>query len=464
MKKIIRLLVSINIATALGDSLSRCRFMRTGRGYGWNTVLLVSLAWHLPLRAAEFGIFDARAQGMAGATVAAASVAHAHFYNPALMAFHTRREEESDDGRFYFPVALRVSDSALRTKDIVDENYEDRITAAIDGFNTQRNDESIQGVIDAVESLENDISSIRNQAIELQGFAGLSVTEPSQWQGGAFYVGYRFMGAGFPRVQQEDLDLADAYLDAMRFIASNGAEGAANPELFQNGVLIDPRNIFTSTAEFAALSIIEWGVSAAKSFAIRDHEFAVGVTPKVMFVSAFRDVLSFDGDEFNIRNNTEDHFSMNLDLGFAAMLWDKYRIGFAVKDLIPESFSTTPLSDAVQSPATDEAPQKDLVLRPKSRLGLAYVHDEWTFGVDMDVEKNRSLAGEPKTQDMAWGMEYRANSVAHWRLGYRFDIEGNRAATTSAGLGIKAWKLIGDISLANSQDERALALQLGWAF
>ena len=137
-------------------------------GRRWLWMSLASLA--MPAWATSYGIFDARSLGMGGATVAAGSPDHAHFYNPALLSFENEDEDKSQNGRFVFPgfVAL-ASEAGEAAADIVSDDLDEQISDSIAQFNTQPTDPAAaQNVLNALNEFDDAIDALNRESLELE--------------------------------------------------------------------------------------------------------------------------------------------------------------------------------------------------------------------------------------------------------------------------------------------------------
>lgn len=402
--------------------------------------------------ALDYGIYDARAMAMGGTTVANASAQHAQFYNPALLALYDGDEEETDHGRFYFPmVTAQMSDSVFDTADAIDDDDGAAVSDAVEAFNADQSQANAAQVRDSSIDLRNTIVDVGNQDLFVDITGGLSVSEPSDRAGGAFYVSMRVLAGGSSQITDSDIALMDDYIEAMDFAATGGASGAAHPELFDDdGNLINPSDQIESSADINTLVIGEWGLSMSKEFWLGRQPVALGVTPKIMRVDIFSDTVTYGDTELDYSDDKRSHLSMNLDLGMVVPIGDHFRVALATKDLIPEEF--------------EDANGDVIELKSRSRLGMAFTSKYVDFGIDYDLQKNDTLANELPTQEVSAGLEFKPLKMLDLRFGYRQDLEGLREDILSAGLKFKAGFFIGELAYAVSDEMQGGALQVGWAF
>ncbi len=424
--------------------------------------------------AIDYGIYDARALAMGGTALAVGDTAQAQYYNPALLAFHSGDEDKTRDGRVYFPtMVVQASNTVESAQNAVDDKLDTQLSEAVNDFNAARTPESAGTVAASAGGLRDVLDEIANKDLTVNGFVGLSVSEPSDREGGAFYIGARVIGAGTSQVTDTDLALLDDYIAAMNALAGGAspqAVAAQYPDLINSdGSLKDPTASLTSSADVSALAIGEWGMAFAKEFSFWGQAVSFGVTPKLMRVDAYRDDANFNNSVNGNVSNSIGKFSetkstyvnFNADIGIAAIIAEHYRVGIAVKDAVAHDFDIEQKVD----PVTGVAPP-DLVvkLRPRSRMGLAYVNERLSFGVDYDLEQSTPMANEAPTQDMSIGGEYRVLDGLAIRLGYRQDQTGLRENATSAGIGYRWHRFVADVAYLQSSDMKAGGLQMGWTF
>lgn len=427
----------------------------------------------MPGMAISYGIYDSRALAMGGSATAIGSHAQAAFYNPALLAFHDREEETGRDGRVYLPsIVVQISDATEAAVNASDDELDTRLSSAIDAFNAAPGSASAGQVAATAQDLSDALDDIANQDLNIDGFVGFTISEPSNREGGAFYFGTRLVGGGLANVTDADSALLDDYIGAMRQIAAGtdlATVATAYPQLINaNGQLIDPTSTLTSNADISALAISEWGMAIGKAFEWRDFRFAVGITPKLMRVDAFRDTADFndslDSAEEGINEFSDTqatHITLNADFGMAVTIKEHYRVSLAFKDAFEKSFTTTQKADPITG---EPAPDLSVTLSSRSRLGIGYINDNFSVGLDYDLSEAKPMASEAGTQDLSLGAEYRLFNSLALRAGYRNDQTGLRENVISGGIGYQWKRFVVDIAYANSEDYRGGGLQLGWTF
>ena len=422
--------------------------------------------------AISYGVYDARALAMGGAATAVGRPEQAAFYNPSLLGLHDKDEDDSRDGRFYMPVLVaQVSDSVETAVDAYNDNLDDELSNAINTYNQGQTQLAASELSQTATDLRSALDDIGNEDLSLDGFAGISISEPSMFEGGAVYIGARFLAAGSSTVTDADLAQLDRYIEAMDLVAA-GADpatvSAAYPDIFDGtGNLLDLTTDLTSSADVGALAIGEWGVALGKAFDIGEQKIAIGITPKLMRVDAYRDSVDFttetdpDAVEDSFSDSLTTHTSFNMDLGISAQVYDNFIISLAAKDLFEKSFRTRGEPD----PVTGEPTQGPSVkLSPRYRMGVAYVNNALSVGIDYDLEKSTPMAREMSTQELGIGAEYVLFNSLALRAGYKTDQAEGGGNYGSVGIGWRLSRFVVDLAYTSGGDTQAGGLQLGWAF
>lgn len=420
--------------------------------------------------AIDYGINDARGLAMGGTVIAVGNTSQAAYYNPALLAFHEGDEDKNRDGRIYFPtVVARAADTVDAAISATNDNLDTALSDAINAFNSQRDAASAGEVANSSRDIRSVLSDIANKNLNLDAFVGLSVSEPGDHEGGAFYLGVRAIAGGTSNVPLEDFALLDEYISMMDEIAggANAADVvAAHPNLIDaNGQLTDPTDLLNSSADVSALAISEWGLALAKEFSFWGQAVSFGFTPKMMRVDAYRDNADFnnangtDIDQFSETKST--HMAFNADFGIAAIFLENYRLSFAIKDTFAKDFTTKQAADPITGLA---GPDLVVKLHPRSRMGVGYVNKTFSIGIDYDLQQSTPMATEAPNQDISLGAEYQAFKNFALRMGYKRDLTDYHADVLSGGVGYQWRRFVAEIAYAQGDDMKGGALQLGWTF
>lgn len=422
-------------------------------GRGRIAVICLSVTLATPAAAGtSYGIYDARTLAMGGASVASANNDNAQFYNSALLAFNDEIEEKTQDGRFLFPILVpQVSESAITLEDLAQDDPRQNITRAINAFNAAPDAVNARAVLAQTENLNAALADVDGEDLSSDIYFGMAVSEPGKFHGAGFFFGTRLVAGGLTTVTESDRAILDDYREALTFVSSGGSQGEEHPELFDaNGGLIDPGNTFDSSVSAAGVLITEAGVAMSRQLNIFGQAFAAGFSFKVQRIDAFEDVETVADDRVDVDRNRQYNRGVNFDIGLVKELGEHWRIGVAVKDILPNNYDT-----ALGTP---------IRLRPRARLGAAYQTDKLQVAVDVDVSSNEPLGNESRTQEAALGIEWHLQTPLKLRAGYRYDFQGNRDGVASLGIGTIWKRLAIDVAYAAGSDARALALQLGYVF
>lgn len=399
-----------------------------------------------------FGIYDARTLAMGGASVASANNDNAQFYNAALLAFNKEIEERTQDSRFLFPLIIpQVAESAITIEDLSQDDPVGAMTRAVTTFNAAPGALAAQAVVDVASNLDATLADIDGEDLFADIYFGLGISEPGRFQGAGFFMGTRLVAGGKPSVTTTDRELLAAYQEGLTFVASDGTQGTAHPELSDaNGALIDPGSSFDSTVSAAGAIVTEAGVAMSRQLRLFGTELAAGFSFKVQRIDTFEDTERIVDDRIDTQRNSDYDGAVNFDVGLVKAVGDHWRLGLAVKDIIPHNYDTS-LGSVIR-------------LRPRARLGAAYQAGNLQLAADIDLTESEPLSVERPTQELAIGAEWAFSSPVKVRAGFRYDIQGNRDSIVSLGVGTLWRRLAVDVAYAASRDARAAALQFGVAF
>jgi hypothetical protein len=401
---------------------------------------------------ATYGIYDARTMAMGGVSVASANNDNAQFYNSALLAFNEEIEERTEDGRLMIPIMVpRISDSAIELEKISNDDLANSVTLAIGEFNTMPGTVEAQAIVDTTANLDASLAELENEDLVADMYFGLGLSEPGKFQGAGFFMGVRLLAGGQSTITETDRLILAAYQEGLTFVASGGTMGVEHPELFDaNGALMDPTGNLDSTATATGATITEVGVAISNQIHIFGRPFAAGISFKVLDVETFEDVERVVDDRIDVDQNEESETKINFDVGLVKEIGDRWRIGLAVKDVIPYNYKTS-LGTIIR-------------LRPRPRMGASYQAGPLQIAADIDLIENEPLGDERPAQEAAVGLEWALDSPVRLRAGYRHDMRGNRDGIVSMGIGTKWKRLVVDAAYAQGSDAQAAGLQFGIAF
>lgn len=400
--------------------------------------------------ASSYGVFDARALSMAGTAVAVGDVNQAHHYNPSLIAFHEGHEDRTQDGRHSLAlVANRISDGAQAAAEAIADDLEGDLSRAIDQLNDVPTTQAAQVGIEAARGLEQAMHDLNDKVIEADGYVGYSITLPADGEGGAFFVGSRILGIGSSSISESDFDLLDDYLEALQYIATEGAEGAPHPELFnEQNRLYNPSSRIESSASGIGIVQTELGVSGAKQWQLWGVPVALGMAPKLVHLQSYGESWRTVEGEFDSNSFDARSFYLNMDVGATVVFAERYRVALAVKDLRSKSFTV--------------APDRRVRLQPRTRLGLAYDHPKLRLGLDLDLSKHANPQTQVDQQKISVGAEYQPLQMLKLRLGYQHDLEQQSDDRSTVGLGFKLGRVSSELAYSHGESGNGAAVQFSF--
>jgi len=187
-----------------------------------------------------------------------------------------------------------------------------------------------------------------------------------------------------------------------------------------------------------------------------------------MRVDAFRDSADFTDDLDSVEAGVDElsdtqstHITLNADFGLAAIIKEHYRVSLTLKDAFEKTFTTRQQPDPVTG---EKAPDLRVTLSSRARLGMGYVAEKFSVGVDYDLGEATPMATEPGTQELGLGAEYLVLDGLALRAGFRNDLTGLRDNLLSGGLGYQWKRFVVDVAYVSGGDYRGGGLQLGWTF
>ena len=427
------------------------KFERISYCRGLATALLCCCA-AIANASTTYGVFDARTMAMGGVAVASANNDNAQFYNSALLAFNDEIEERTRDARFWFPMlSPQFARAVIDAENIYSDDLYNALSRSVAEFNGAQDPTTARNVANVSADLRGSLQSIRDRELFVDAYAGVSLSEPGKFVGAGFFLGGRVLVSGTPTITSADLDLLNAYEEGLLFVASNGAEGQARPELFDaNGALIDPQGNYDSSVAAAGLTIIEVGVASSHQIEIFGQKIAAGWTFKAINVRTFEDVQRFDNQRVDLSRSEERDSGINFDIGAVKDFGNGWRVGLAIKDIIPRDYATTAGTR--------------IKLRPRPRVGVSYQRGDWQFAADADMVASQPLVGINGVQEVAVGAEWVVKPWLRLRSGYRHDLNGGRRGAISVGIGTLWKRFAADVAFLNGSQSLGMALQFGVAF
>lgn len=405
-----------------------------------------ALAASLPADAAPFGVYDPRSLGMGGVGVTTATARNAGYFNPAALA----ATKEDEDFALNLTAALHAVDRDKLADDIDDlESSGNQLDQEIARFSATPTPANAGTLGAAVANFDSILNKVDNKSLDGSAFAGVILAVPSKKIGiGLHALGRADFGAR--------LDYQDAgFFGPLAIELTNcgggdaaqctAADSRISAKQDANGELqLDSR------LEVRGLLVTEVGLALARRF----NDWGgidIGVTPKIQKVKTFNQSISAQNSEIDFDRNTVEDSAFNLDVGVTKAYGENYKAGLVVKNLLAKEYALSGSTEKIK-------------LEPQARLGLSH-HTSWTVvGLDVDLTKNKGLAGFSKdTQFASIGAELDV-WLLQLRVGYRHDLAGNYDGIPSVGLGLNLFGLHLDAAVAGNDKEMAASVQLGLNF
>jgi len=420
---------------------------------------LFLLIFYIPIvNALPFGYFDARSVAMGGAGVATATSASAVFFNPAMLARYKVRKEKGNNSRFIFPtLSARVSQDVQDLEDFRMDDLDGRLDNAINTFD--RNDPAtVSNIVDVAREFQSGLNDVSSNPLLVDSNVGIVLGIAHRREGGSLMINRRLVGDGNLSQSAADRQLLNAYIEDMTFISSNGSQGAAHPEIYNdgnrnNGLIPDQVNNLTSTASASGLMITELGVSMAWEVSPFDYLVGLGITPKFVQVVTYDARVTATDDNFESNRDEDDRWKMTADIGMTKTVDEQLRVGLVVKNIIPLDYDTL-LGNTI-------------TINPQVRAGAAYELAWGRVAADFDILKNKAIGSGSDSQELGMGVEWDLGRWLQLRGGYNYNLAGEGAARKgllSAGLNFSTERLTFDIGYADNGEALAVGLQWGYRF
>ena len=379
------------------------------------TLLLCStVAFALP-----FSSFDTRSMAMGGAGVAVGSADVAPLFNPALLSV----SKESDKFSLILPtIGIRAADPD-NLLDSIDKfqsgNYVNNLTnsittlnnaIAVNDFAAMRAAATTVGAT-TLPAVSNQLATLSNKPITIDGGAATVVSLPSRKLGFAFYAnGVVSTGGLFLYKDKATLDNLALHASCLSTAADATAMDACNTTY---GGGSNP-NFNTSTLQsginFRGVTLGEIGFSISRQFTFTNREIALGISPKIIKATLFDVPINVNNSkQINLTgaDYTAEYNIMNFDLGAAKIHDNGWRTGLVIKNIIPYTleFKNAP------TPGATPVPNGNTVkISPQARFGISHATSWSTAALDVDLTRNNPAGLEKATQYISLGGELNARS------------------------------------------------------
>jgi hypothetical protein len=390
--------------------------------------------------AIPYSSFEPRSYAMGGVGVAAGAGPGAVFLNPGLLTVVPAGEDVSLE----FPVmGVRVADPDELSDSIDEFNDVEPVGTfqnAVNAYLATPNAGTAATVQTAGDTLIDQLRNISAKTLSAEADVGVVVGIPHDKYGVAVLADVDVLGGAVGDATAADLAAIQQTID-----------DAVNAQ-----PVTDPTAALTSSVNVRFSRVTQIGLAVAREFDILGG-ISVGVTPKLIEVRTydFRFTGSqIDTAEVSLSKSQQNDVGVNLDVGAAKAFGDNWKVGLAVRNLIPQNYETVL--------------DNDFKLEPMARLGVAYRNSSLTLSSDLDLTENDSGGFEPKTRYAAIGAELYLFEAMQIRLGYRHNLSdiptGFEPNIMTAGLGMTPFGVDLDLAVAGNGNELGVAMKLGFRF
>lgn len=336
---------------------------------------------------------DGRIDAMGGAGTAAADYLTGVFYNPALIAIYSRKD---DAGLLLPSFGLQVMDRGGMVDDV------DQIQAGFDKL--AKSDPS------GINDIDTGLKNLDGDALSFNAGGAIAVAIPNRYLSTAFYA----------KASMEGMTLPDVYTATS-----------------------DPIEIADRTAVgTVAIGLMEAGVAFAGYTNFLGQNITIGVTPKIQSYLTYTyvdTVNNFDFEGYD-KNKTSDN-SFNVDVG-AVWFYGPWRFAAAGKNLIKNEIETAKVTVNFKDSSGSGkiyAPkdyQYNYELTPTYTAGVAFMTNYFILTADMDLnEQERFIGLDDNVQMFRAGAEIDLLYQIQLRGGYKKDLAGTYDDAFTAGIG-----------------------------
>jgi hypothetical protein len=443
----------------------------------------------LSVQAAPSPFMNARAFAMGGTGVASAHPGAAGFYNPALLSVD--QQSKNDAFSLFLPsVNARVSyDGDLQNKlDNYQNSYNGRgilghLQDLISTYNTsvQNNNYSnassqLQNIIDTTKQMEAALTDLNKTSAGADIGLGTSFALPGKRVGYGVFINTSIKATA--TVRYRDSALLNSYIqtaEQLKQVANSNGTPSNIQEIIQNGGAINSgAKQLQSDAVIYGAAFTEVGIPLAHEFMIGGHNYAIGITPKIIRADMFNyrvDPNNYNQSNFKGSDYKTTKTALNLDVGIAREFGkDKaWTAALSVRNLIPKTYEFKKVILNPNDPVQDAPKMK---LAPLVTAGISHTNSWHTIAVDLDLTKNKHFGMTDDEQFLSVGGEFNAFDMLQLRAGFRYNIASNKdtppalreKSAVTAGIGLDLFSFNLALSGYAGNKQKGGALELGIVF
>lgn len=411
---------------------------------------------------------DARSLAMGGVGVTAARPVAAGFFNPALLA--VKQPEKRDGFGMILPSVNAIASDEDELRDVVDDFEDDFITPFETAINTLETSIGGSGqaaaqadLADKTQALNNELASIDQDQARVDLGLGFSAMVPSQSFGAGIFVSGSARVAG--QLSYKDGQTLTDLEDLLRNTSISTID-----DVYSFYDLTNDADQLESTVRAVGSAYSQVGLAMSHNFRLGGHDYALGLSPKMVDLRAYDYVTSagnFEGDDLSDTKVSESKF--NFDLGIASFVDARERVlvGLSVINVLPMDITTKPNFDRTNLPPSTPLPQGiEIEIKPTVTAGVSYQGDSYEVATDLQLTKTEEFFGEGDTQYWGLGAEYDLFEVFQVRAGARYNIAESEGVVFTAGFGLQVVGVTFELAALSDTDSNTVGVgtQLGVTF
>ncbi len=408
---------------------------------------------------------DARAFAMGGVGVVTARPSAAGFFNPALLA--VRQPSSRDNFGMLLPSISVVGSDEEALRDVIDDFEEDYIEPFEQAITNVENSgfgvNEQQELADSTQRLNDKLADIDGDEIRVDLGVGASFLIPSKTFGAGVFMSASARVAGQPNYADTDKQ----NLDSLEALARGGSINSIS-DIEQFYDLNNSADQLNSNARTVASSYSQIGLAISHNFRLGGHDFALGVSPKVVDLRAYDYVASVENAEFDdIKDTKVSKSEFNFDIGIASYIdsSEQVLLGLSVINVMPMSITTKPGYDTVNLPSSDARPL-DIDLDPSITAGISYQGESYVVATDVQLTEAKQVMNEGDTQYWGVGAEYDFAETFQVRAGAKYNLAESEDIIFTAGFGFSVLGATLELAAlsAGGGDTVGASVQLGAMF
>jgi hypothetical protein len=408
---------------------------------------------------------DARAFAMGGVGVVTARPSAAGFFNPALLA--VRQPSSRDNFGMLLPSISVVGSDEEALRDVIDDFEEDYIEPFEQAITNVENSgfgvNEQQELADSTQRLNDKLADIDGDEIRVDLGVGASFLIPSKTFGAGVFMSASARVAGQPNYADTDKQ----NLDSLEALARGGSINSSS-DIEQFYDLNNSADQLNSNARTVASSYSQIGLAISHNFRLGGHDFALGVSPKVVDLRAYDYVASVENAEFDdIKDTKVSKSEFNFDIGIASYIdsSEQVLLGLSVINVMPMSITTKPGYDTVNLPSSDARPL-DIDLDPSITAGISYQGESYVVATDVQLTEAKQVMNEGDTQYWGVGAEYDFAETFQVRAGAKYNLAESEDIIFTAGFGFSVLGATLELAAlsAGGGDTVGASVQLGAMF